>query len=78
MRLHPYTEFYAAFLKDHPEALAGVKVVEGQLCMNTETLRQFLSWSLANGLVTDEARALALLERLPAMDQQARAAHRKP
>jgi hypothetical protein len=73
----PYGSFYAAFLTDHPEALAGVTVVGGELFMNIETLRRFITWCLANGLVGDEEKALAMLERLPELEAQARAAHRE-
>jgi hypothetical protein len=72
-----YGPFYAAFLKDHPGAVAGVQMVGGEMYMNTETMRRFIAWSLASGLVTHEEQALALLERLPAWDAQVRTAAKR-
>jgi len=74
----PYASFYAAFLKDHPEALAGVKMVDGEMFLTTATLRQFIIWGLANGVVTHEEAALEMLERLPELDAQARLMRQKP
>lgn len=73
----PYTDFYAAFLKDHPEELAGFKTVtiegERQVTMNTATARRFIQWSLGMGLVTHHEAALAMLEELPPLEARAKA-----
>jgi hypothetical protein len=72
----PYGAFYAAFLQDHPEELAGVKVVplagEQTLTMTINTLRHFLTWALAMGYVTHEEKALAYLDGLPELEARAR------
>ena len=64
----PSTEFYAAFLKDHPEELAGVKTftIEGEptLMMTTATLRRFIAWALGMGIVQDEDKALLYLTHM--------------
>ena len=68
----PYGAFYAAFLKEHPEELAGVRMVtiEGQpqLMMNTTTLRRFIAWALGMGLVTNVDKALGMLEDISTLD----------
>ena len=74
----PYTEFYDAFFTDHPEALAGVKVVAGERVFSADTMRQFIAWALANGLVIHEDRALAWLVRLPELVAEAPAAVQHP
>jgi hypothetical protein len=72
----PYGAFYAAFLKDHPEELAGVQMVtiegEPQLMMNTTTLRRFITWALGMGLVTNVDKALGMLEGIPTLDVRVR------
>ena len=76
----PYTAFYAAFLKDHPEELAGVNMVmidgESTLCMSTATLRRFISWGLGMGYVTNEDQALLYLTHMDELEAKARAAHK--
>jgi hypothetical protein len=74
----PYREFYTAFLHDHPEHLAGVKltVIEGEqhLMMTATTLRRFIQWALGMGLVGDEAKALGVLADIPNLENRARQA----
>ena len=76
----PYTDFYAAFLKDHPEELAGVRMVplegESTLMMTAATLRRFISWALGMGLVQDEDKALLYLTHMDELEGKARAAHK--
>jgi hypothetical protein len=76
----PYTDFYAAFLKDHPEELAGVRMVplegESTLMMTAATLRRFISWALGMGLVQDEDKALLYLTHMDELEAKARAAHK--
>ena len=68
----PYSEFYAAFLKDHPDALAGVKMHtiagEPEVLFDAATTRRFLTWALGMGLVTHVDKAFALLDELPAVE----------
>jgi hypothetical protein len=65
----PYNECYAAFLKDHPEELAGVRMVtsagERQLMMTPATLCRFIAWALGMGLVGNVEKALGGLKKRP-------------
>jgi hypothetical protein len=74
--IDPYSELYAAFLQDHPDAFSGLRMVEvdgeALMAMHTATLQRFISWALAQGLVPDPASAFGLLDALPAMAAQAR------
>jgi hypothetical protein len=64
---HGFDALFAAFLQDHPEALAGVQMVdtEGQAdpYMDMPTSRTFLMWAVALGLVEVD-RALSILDAL--------------
>lgn len=74
----PYNEFYAAFLKDHPEELAGVKMcaIDGtpQLMMTSATIRHFLQWALGMGLVGNVEKAFGFLADIPNLDDRMRKA----
>jgi hypothetical protein len=71
----PYAAFYAAFLTEHPDALAGVKMrtlpggTEPQMMMTTATMTRFILWALDKGYVTRPEltpEVLGLLSRISA------------
>src|SRR5262245_20223437 len=75
----PYGAFYAAFLKDHPEELAGIRTVmvdgESTLLLSVSTLQRFITWALGMGLVRNVDWALGVLADLPHLEARAREAH---